>query len=132
MSTTHINASGSALEFPCRSLESLSCKIMFSCWWNMKYWESLPEGSTVTAEVYSEQLDCLASKLHSQQDRVYFLHDSARPHTAYSVRQNLQRLGWILLVYPPYSPDLAPTDYHLFRLLAAHLKEKKLIYGYYH
>ena len=27
---------------------------------------------------------------------------------------------------PPYSPDLAPTDYHFFRSLAHHLEEKKI------
>jgi hypothetical protein len=32
-----------------------------------------------------------------------------------------------VLPHPPYSPDLAPTDYHLFRSLANHLSEKKFI-----
>ena len=27
--------------------------------------------------------------------------------------------------HPAYSPDLAPTDYHLFRSLSNHLREKK-------
>ena len=30
-----------------------------------------------------------------------------------------------MVPHPPYSPDLAPTDYHLFRSLSNHLREKK-------
>ena len=32
-----------------------------------------------------------------------------------------------MLPHPPYSPDLAPTDYHLFRALSNHLSEKKFL-----
>ena len=39
------------------------------------------------------------------------------------------KLGWITVPHPPYSPDLAPTDYHLFRSRSRsrshHLREKK-------
>ncbi|CAF1184879.1 unnamed protein product [Adineta ricciae] len=35
------------------------------------------------------------------------------------------KLGWITLPHPPYSPELAPTDYHLFRSLSYYLGEKK-------
>jgi histone-lysine N-methyltransferase SETMAR len=30
--------------------------------------------------------------------------------------------GWELLSHPPYSPDLASSDYHLFGPLKVHLK----------
>ncbi|CAF1471208.1 unnamed protein product, partial [Adineta ricciae] len=39
--------------------------------------------------------------------------------------EKLLKLGWITLPHPPYSPDLAPTDYHLFRSLSNYLSEKK-------
>jgi len=32
-------------------------------------------------------------------------------------RQKFLQLGWDLLPHPPYSPDLAPSDYYLFRSL---------------
>ena len=35
-------------------------------------------------------------------------------------------LGWTVLPHPSYSPDLAPTDYHLFLSISNHLQEKEL------
>ena len=71
------------------------------------------------------QLDCVAQKLKGKHDRVYFLHDNARPHVAKSTREKLLELGWVTIPHPAYSPDLASTDYHLFRSLSNHLREKK-------
>jgi histone-lysine N-methyltransferase SETMAR len=45
------------------------------------------------------------------------LHDSARPHTGLPTGQDTATMGWTLLLHPPYSPDLAPSDPHLFRPL---------------
>jgi histone-lysine N-methyltransferase SETMAR len=100
---------------------------MLSVWWGVKgviQWKLLPTGSTITADVYCEQLDRVAAQLQRKQDKVYFLHDNARPHIAKSTRQKLLELGWTVLPHPPYSPDLAPTDCHLFRSLADYLHEK--------
>ncbi len=44
---------------------------------------------------------------------------------AKSTREKLSKLGWVTSPHPPYSPNLAPTDYHLFRSLSDHLREKK-------
>ncbi|GFX93581.1 histone-lysine N-methyltransferase SETMAR [Trichonephila clavipes] len=45
---------------------------------------------------------------------VEFHQDNARTQTSVVTRQNLWELGWEVLMRPPYSPDLAPRDYHLF------------------
>jgi histone-lysine N-methyltransferase SETMAR len=49
-------------------------------------------------------------------------HDNARPHTAYLTLQTIQKNTWELLFNPPYNPDLAPSDCHLFGPLKAHLR----------
>ncbi len=40
-------------------------------------------------------------------------------------RQKIQELSWEILPHPAYSPDLAPSDYHVFRVLKRHLWEMK-------
>ncbi len=35
-------------------------------------------------------------------------------HTAKLSIAKIRQLKWQLLPHPPYSPDLAPSDYHLF------------------
>ena len=55
---------------------------------------------------------------------VVFHHDNARPHASFMTRQKLTELGWEVLMHPPYSPDLAPSDYHFLRSLQNFLGEK--------
>jgi histone-lysine N-methyltransferase SETMAR len=33
----------------------------------------------------------------------------------------IQEVDWEILPHPPYSPDLTPSDYHLFRSLSNNL-----------
>ena len=49
--------------------------------------------------------------------KVLFLHDSAPAHQALATQKKLAYLGFQCLDHPPYSPDLAPSDYHLFPAL---------------
>ena len=46
---------------------------------------------------------------------VLFLHDKAPAHRALATQKKLVYLGFQCLVNPSYSPDLAPSHYHLFR-----------------
>ncbi|GFV14053.1 mariner Mos1 transposase [Trichonephila clavipes] len=52
---------------------------------------------------------------------VVLLHDNARPHTANRTQDLITSFGWEQLDHPPYSPDLAPSNYHLFMHLKKHL-----------
>ncbi|CAH2106531.1 unnamed protein product [Euphydryas editha] len=49
-------------------------------------------------------------------------YDNARSHVAQVVKAALQELEREVLQHPPYTPDLAPTDYHLLRSLSNHMR----------
>ena len=51
-----------------------------------------------------------------------FLHDSFPSHGAHATQKKLASLGFQCLDHPPYSPDLASSDYRLFPLLKNQLK----------
>ena len=42
------------------------------------------------------------------------LHDNATSHTSKMVRNYLETLNWEVLPHAAYSPDLDPSEYHLF------------------
>ena len=106
-------------------------KIMLSVWWDSQgivFFELLPSNTTINATYYCGQLERLSHQLaivRPLREKVFFLHDNARPHTAKLTRLKLVSLGWEILPHPPYSPDLAPSDYHLFRALQGHLNGKR-------
>ena len=56
---------------------------------------------------------------------VTLLHDNARPHTAELPRATINKLVWEILPHPPYSPDLAPSDFHLVGPLKEVLRDTK-------
>ena len=52
-------------------------------------------------------------------------HDNARPHVAKLVRTYLETLKWEVPLHPPYSPDIAPSDYYLLRSMAHGLADQQ-------
>jgi hypothetical protein len=56
---------------------------------------------------------------------VVHLHDNARPHKATHTRSLLEHFNWGLSDHPPYSPDLAPSDYHLFTYVKKWLESQR-------
>jgi len=89
----------------------------------------LPKGQTTNAEYYSSLLmqlrDILKEKRRGNVPKgVLFLHDNAPAHGALGTRKKLAFLGFQCLDHPPYSPDLAQSDYHLFPGLKKQLKRR--------
>ncbi|CAK9819611.1 Histone-lysine N-methyltransferase SETMAR [Anthophora plagiata] len=110
-------------------------KVLLCIWWDWKgiiYYELLPYGQTLNSDIYCQQLDRLKRAIDQKRPElanrrgVVFHQDNARPHTSIVTRQKLQELGWEVLMHPPYSPDLAPSDYHLFLALQNFFSDKKL------
>jgi histone-lysine N-methyltransferase SETMAR len=48
---------------------------------------------------------------------VIFHQDSGCPHVAVTTQEKLREPKWDILSHLPYSPELAPSYYHLFRSL---------------
>jgi hypothetical protein len=42
------------------------------------------------------------------------LHDNARPHIVTTTQDLVATFGWEQFDQPPYSPDLVPSDFHVF------------------
>jgi hypothetical protein len=57
---------------------------------------------------------------------VVLLHDNARPHTAVRTWALLVHFNWELFDYPPCSPDLASSDYHLCTYMKNWLESQSL------
>ncbi|GFO03923.1 transposase [Plakobranchus ocellatus] len=86
----------------------------------------LPQGQCINAARYCSTLDRLKEAIRRKRPGllrrgVVLQHDNATPHSANLTQQWLQRYGWEILPHPAHSPDLAPSDFHLFGPLKRHL-----------
>jgi len=81
----------------------------------------LKPGNKINAELYCQQIKRLNEKLKTKRPSlvnrkgVILLHDNARPHSAKMTREKITDLNYEVLKHPLYSPDLAPSDYYLFK-----------------
>ena len=107
---------------------------MLCIWWDIQgpiHYELLKLSEKLNLEKYCQQLDDLKTAVQEKRPGMFnrkdiILHcDNARPHAALGIRQKIAELGWKILSHPPYSPDLALSDYHLFLSLQKFWRGKK-------
>jgi transposase len=84
--------------------------------------EFMQQGTTVTSEVYCGTLKKLRRTIQNKThgmltSDVVLLHDDAHTHTATRTWALLENFNWELFDHPPYSPNLTPSDCHLFTYL---------------
>jgi histone-lysine N-methyltransferase SETMAR len=97
-------------------------KVMASVFWDSKgiiHIDYLEKGKTVTGQYYADLLHSFNAKLrkkrpHLSKKKVLFHHDNAPAHTSAIATAKLFQLRYELVPHPPYSPDLAPSDFFLF------------------
>ncbi|GFW09185.1 transposase [Trichonephila clavipes] len=91
--------------------------------------EAAQTGQTQNLDIYCQQLDRLKLVIDQKRQElasrigVVFHQDNA---TSVVTRQKFWELGWKVLMHPPYCPDLAPNDYHLFLPMQNFQSDKKL------
>ena len=97
-------------------------KVLTSIFWDQDgilFIDYLPKGHTINAEYYSSLLvqlkDVLKGKHRGKFTKVVlFLHENAPASGHLQPRRNWPTWASSVLITPPYFPDLAPSDYHLF------------------
>ncbi|KFD63194.1 hypothetical protein M514_24669 [Trichuris suis] len=104
--------------------------IVFWSHFGIIHFKFLKAGQPITADNYCHLLEAVMEKLlekrtaFANRRRVILLQDNARPHAPRKTLQKISELGMEPLPHPPYSPDLSPTDYHIFKHLEHHLRGK--------
>jgi len=101
---------------------SSSRKSPASVFWDAEsilFIDYLEKGKTIIREYYSNLLTRLDEKIREkrpglQKKKVIFYQDNAPTHKSILAIGILRDLYYELLEHPPYSPDLAPSDFFLF------------------
>jgi histone-lysine N-methyltransferase SETMAR len=98
-------------------------KVMLTLFWDEQgviLEHYMPRGNSVTSATYADLLNNHLRPAIKSKGRgllstgVLLQHDNAWPRTASSTVATIQDLSFECLPHPPYSPDLAPSDFHVF------------------
>lgn len=108
-------------------------KIMCTVFWDSEgilLIDYLPHTVTITGMYYAGLLHKLRAAIKEKRrgklSKVpLLLHDNAPAHRSQVGQAALLECGFEEMHHPPYSPDLAPSDYHLFPNLKKHLRGQK-------
>ncbi|XP_026314672.1 histone-lysine N-methyltransferase SETMAR-like [Hyposmocoma kahamanoa] len=107
-------------------------KVMASVFWDAKgiiLVDYLKKGETINSDYYCSLLRRLKEEIKEKRPgllrrKVLFHQDNARVHTSVQSMAEIHQCGFELLPHPPYSPDLAPSDFYLFPKLKKFLGGK--------
>lgn len=110
-----------------------AAKVMASVFWDSQgviFIDYLEKGKTITGQYYADLLTRLDTELKAKRPRlakkkVLYHQDNAPVHTSHIAMAKLSELKYELLPHPPYSPDLAPSDFFLFPNMKKSLAGRK-------
>lgn len=108
-------------------------KVMATVFWDAEgvlYIDYLQRGTTITGQYYANLIakvrEAIKQKRRGKLSRgVIFHHDNAPVHTSRVAAAAIDAAGFAMLEHPPYSPDLAPSDFFLFPKLKEHIRGKQ-------
>jgi histone-lysine N-methyltransferase SETMAR len=109
-----------------RSSTSHRKSLMLSVFWDANgiiLSDFARNGVRIDSAYYSNLVQS-ARKLRrkSRVSKLYYLHDNAPIHTSVVSTSKIESCGLELLRHPPYSPDLAPSDFYMFNHLKKSLR----------
>ena len=95
---------------------------MASVLWERKdilLFDFMPPGSTIKTTAYGDILTRLRRAIQNKKSGMLsrglcLLHDNERPHSTVVTTALLEKIKCDILDHPPYSSDLAPSDFYLF------------------
>ena len=107
-------------------------KVLASVFWDAKgilFVDYLQSGKTINSDYYCNLLDQLDVKINEkrpglQKKKIIFHQNNAPSHTTQKTITKISALKYELLQHPPYSPDLAPSDFWLFPHLKKFMRGK--------
>ena len=110
-------------------------KVMATVFWDSEgivLIDYLEHGSTIIGTYYSDLIGKCRSALKEKRQgklrrRMLFHQDNAPAHTSSQARSAIRNAAFKVLHHPPYSTDLAPSDFYLFPKLKEFMKGRKLI-----
>ena len=106
--------------------------------WQQFFWDSegilllefMSHKTAITGDTYASKMVALR-EIIKQKCRgnlsagVLLLHDNAPARKSRTSRAAIRKCGFVELNYPPYSQDLAPSNYFLFRNLIKFLRARR-------
>ena len=114
-------------------VQSSAGKIMATIFWDcdgILLIDYMPHKVTITGVYYAELLrklrKAVKEKRRGKLSRIpLLLHDNAPAHRSHVGAAAVRECGFEELKHPASSPDLAPSDYHLFPDLKKHLRGQR-------
>ncbi|UYV79141.1 hypothetical protein LAZ67_17001224 [Cordylochernes scorpioides] len=113
-----------------RSNVKVLLTVFFDCRFVVHH-EFLPQGRTVNKEYYLQVMRNLREAIRQKRPDLWknknwlLHHDNAPAHTSLLVRDFLAKNNTLMMLQPPYSPDLAPCDFFLFPKLKRPMKGRR-------
>ena len=109
-----------------RRKHNIQKKFMLTIFWNINGFpivEILPDGEKFTDEYFVNNILKSLNQIAPQnRNRKLVLHyDNARPHTSRKVNRYLDENRMKRAPQPPYSPDIAPSNFFLFGYIKSKL-----------
>jgi histone-lysine N-methyltransferase SETMAR len=114
-------------------VQRVATKLMATIFWDsagILLVDYLPRGRTMNGEYYADLIiqlrQAIVEKRRGKLSRgILLLQDNAPVHTAQVAKRAVRDMGFEELNHPPYSPDLAPSDFYLFKDLKKVLRGRR-------